>query len=71
MAHIIDLMKERYDRILKTVDADARTVDSPKKGAVDPEARRTLVEANLKRADELIRDNPLYARLAELQFGDL
>ena len=59
--------KERYDRILRTVEADGRAVDSPQKGAVDPEARRELVEANLKRADELIRDNELYLAIQLLE----
>jgi tetratricopeptide (TPR) repeat protein len=59
--------KERYDGILKTVEADSHKIEPSKKGAVDPKARRTLVEANLKRADELIRDNELYLAIQLLE----
>lgn len=59
--------RERYDRILKSVDSESREINSSKRGVVDPEARRTLVEANLKRADELIRDNELYLAIQLLE----
>ena len=59
--------KERYDRILKTVESEGGKVEASKKGSVDPKARKTLVEANLKRADELIRDNELYLAIQLLE----
>ncbi len=59
--------RERYDRILKTVDAESHKIDSSKRGSVDPKARKELVEANLKRADELIRDNEFYLAIQLLE----
>jgi len=59
--------KERYDRILKTVESESSGVEGSKRGSVDPKARKTLVEANLKRADELIRDNELYLAIQLLE----
>ena len=59
--------KERYDGILKTVESESHGVEISKRGSVDPEARKTLVEANLKRADELIRENELYLAIQLLE----
>jgi tetratricopeptide (TPR) repeat protein len=59
--------RERYDRILKTVETESHRIDSSKRGLVDPQARKELVEANLKRADELIRDNELYLAIQLLE----
>ncbi len=59
--------RERYDGILKTVDAESSGIETSKRGQVDPQARKTLVEANLKRADELIRDNELYLAIHLLE----
>jgi curved DNA-binding protein CbpA len=59
--------RERYDGILKTVESESHGIETSKKGLVDPKARKTLVEANLKRADELIRDNELYLAIQLLE----
>jgi hypothetical protein len=59
--------RERYDRILKTVETESHKIDSSKRGLVDPQARKELVEANLKRANELIRDNELYLAIQLLE----
>ena len=59
--------KERYDGILKSVDKEGHTIESSTRGEFDPEARKSLVEANLKRADELIRDNEFYLAIQLLE----
>jgi hypothetical protein len=60
--------RERYDGILTSVAADETpATDSVKRGSVNLEARKELVEANLKRADELIRDNELYLAIQLLE----
>ncbi len=59
--------RERYDGILKTIEAESSRIENPTRGLVDPQARKTLVEANLKRADELIRDNELYLAIQLLE----
>lgn len=59
--------RERYDGILKTVDAESSGIEPSKRGLVDKKARKELVEANLKRADELIRDNELYLAIQLLE----
>jgi len=59
--------RERYDGILKAVEAENHGIEKSKRGLVDPQARKTLVEANLKRADELIRDNELYLAIQLLE----
>ncbi len=59
--------RERYDGILKAVEAESHGIEKSKRGLVDPQARKTLVEANLKRADELIRDNELYLAIQLLE----
>ena len=59
--------RERYDGILKAVEAESHGIEKSKRGLVDPQARKLLVEANLKRADELIRDNELYLAIQLLE----
>jgi tetratricopeptide (TPR) repeat protein len=59
--------RERYDGILKMVEAESHGIEKSKRGLVDPQARKELVEANLKRADELIRDNELYLAIQLLE----
>ncbi len=59
--------RERYDRILKSLEKERATIDSTKRGEVDPQARKSLVEANLKRADELIRDREFYLAIQLLE----
>ncbi len=59
--------RERYDRILKTVEKERKAIDSTGRGEVDPQARKALVEANLKRANELIRDKEFYLAIQLLE----
>ena len=59
--------RRRYDRILETVEAERRSLDGTGRGATDPEARRILVEANFKRADELVHDGELYLAIQLLE----
>ena len=59
--------RERYDRILKSLEKERAAIDSTKRGEVDPQARKSLVEANLKRADELIRDREFYLAIQLLE----
>lgn len=61
-------MRRRYDTVLAGVDRDRSRQDGqPKVAEVDPEARTALVEANLKRADELIRDGEIFSALRLLE----
>jgi tetratricopeptide (TPR) repeat protein len=55
--------RKRYDKILEAVEQSAagETV------AVDPKARLTLVEENLKRANELIKQNEFYLAIQLLE----
>ncbi len=60
--------RRRYDSVMVGVDkarckAEGRAV-APE---VDPAARTALVEANLKRADELIRDGEIFSALQMLE----
>ena len=48
--------RRRYDRILDTLEHERRSLDRSDRGETDPEARKVLVEANLKRAEELVHD---------------
>jgi len=59
--------RRRYNRILETVESERRSLSGTGRGATDPEARRTLVEANFKRADELIHDGELYLAIQLLE----
>ncbi|MFV2073468.1 MAG: DUF4388 domain-containing protein [Thermoanaerobaculales bacterium] len=59
--------RRRYDRILEAVEAERRSLDGTGRGATDPEARRILVEANFKRADELVHDGELYLAIQLLE----
>ncbi len=59
--------RERYDGILKTMSDDRQAAINPRRSGVDPAARRELVEANLKRANELIRDDELYLAIQLLE----
>lgn len=59
--------RERYDRILKSIEKDRKAIDSSGRGEVDPNARKVLVEANLKRANELTRDKEFYLAIQLLE----
>ncbi len=61
-------MRRRYNTVLTRVDRDrGRMNGQPKTPEVDPDARAALVEANLKRADELIRDGEIFSALQMLE----
>jgi curved DNA-binding protein CbpA len=59
--------RKRYDEILAQMDDDRPPLEKIGKAEVDPQARRELVEANLKRADELIRQDELYLAIQMLE----
>jgi curved DNA-binding protein CbpA len=59
--------RARYDEILKSLASDRKQIDDAEKAAVDAEARKALVEANLKRANELIKEDELYLAIQLLE----
>ena len=59
--------RERYDRILKSVEKERTAIESTGRGEIDPQARKSLVEANLKRANELIREREYYLAIQLLE----
>ena len=59
--------RHRYDEILKSLDQDQRPMEDIDKAGVDSKARRALVEANIKRADELIKEDELYLAIQLLE----
>jgi curved DNA-binding protein CbpA len=59
--------RARYDEILKSMAKDRAKIDEPEKAAADAKARKTLVEANLKRANELIKEDELYLAIQLLE----
>ncbi len=61
-------IRRRYDAVLDGVDRDRdRLAGRPKVLEVDSGAQTALVEANLKRADELIRDGEIFSALQMLE----
>lgn len=61
-------MRRRYNTVLAGVARDrSRMNGQPKTPVIDPDARAALVEANLKRADELIRDGEIFSALQMLE----
>ena len=59
--------RTRYDEILRSLATDSKPVEDAEKAAIDAEARKALVEANLKRANELIREDELYLAIQLLE----
>lgn len=59
--------RNRYDEILKSMAKDRKAIEKPEKAAADAKARKSLVEANLKRANELIREDELYLAIQLLE----
>jgi len=55
--------RARYDKILKSIDKE----HVKKPSEVDPKARLNLVEENLKRANELIKQNELFLAIQLLE----
>jgi tetratricopeptide (TPR) repeat protein len=58
--------RARYDEILKTLSGEKK-IEEPGKAEADAKARKTLVEANLKRANELIKEDELYLAIQLLE----
>jgi len=59
--------RARYDEILKSLAEDSKPVEEAEQAAIDAKARSALVEANLKRANELIREDELYLAIQLLE----
>jgi hypothetical protein len=59
--------RRRYDRILQEVEKERRILSGEDKGETDAKVRSAIVEANLKRADELIHDGELYLAIQLLE----
>ena len=59
--------RARYDEIIKSLATDRKPADDAEKEAVNAEARKALVEANLKRANELIKEDELYLAIQLLE----
>ena len=59
--------RTRYDEILKSLAQDRKPVEDAERAAVDAEARKALVEGNLKRADELIKEDEFYLAIQLLE----
>ena len=59
--------RERYDGILKSLDKDRSPMGDVEQAGIDAKARKTLVEANLKRANELINQDELYLAIQLLE----
>ncbi len=60
--------RRRYDRVLKDVERERESLAGTReRSATDPAARHAIVEANVKRADELIKDGELYLAIQLLE----
>jgi tetratricopeptide (TPR) repeat protein len=60
--------RRRYDRVLKDVEHERESLaGTHERGETDPAARSAIVEANVKRADELIKDGELYLAIQLLE----
>ena len=59
--------RARYDKILKSLAEENKPIEDAERAAIDAEARKTLVEANLKRADELIKEDEFYLAIQLLE----
>ena len=59
--------RQRYDGILQSLDKDRSPLGDIEQAEIDAEARKMLVEANLKRANELIKQDELYVAIQLLE----
>jgi len=60
--------RRRYDRVLKDVERERESLaGTHERSETDPAARSAIVEANVKRADELIKDGELYLAIQLLE----
>ena len=64
-AHVI--VAVAADFVAEAVEHERRSLDRGGRGETDPEARKALVEANLKRAEELVHDGELYLAIQLLE----
>mgnify|MGYP001814841323 CR=1 FL=1 len=60
--------RRRYDRVLKDVERERESLAGTReRSETDPAARSAIVEANVKRADELIKDGEPYLAIQLLE----
>ncbi|HSL19648.1 MAG TPA: DUF4388 domain-containing protein [Methylomirabilota bacterium] len=59
--------RRRYDKVLETVRQEQVTAAGPKKPRTDPTARKAMVEANIRRADQLIATGETYLAIQLLE----
>jgi tetratricopeptide (TPR) repeat protein len=59
--------RKRYDAILDSMERERPAVNKAGKAEVDAAARKELVEANLKRVNELIKQDELYVAIQLLE----
>jgi tetratricopeptide (TPR) repeat protein len=59
--------RKRYDAILDSMERQRPKKQRDGKSDIDPVARKELVEANLKRADELVKQDELYLAIQLLE----
>ncbi|MDH3812868.1 MAG: tetratricopeptide repeat protein [Acidobacteriota bacterium] len=59
--------RTRYDEILKSLAQDRKPIEEAERAAVDAKARKALVEANIKRADQLIKEDEFYLAIQLLE----
>ncbi len=59
--------RKRYDAILDSMERSRPKSERVGKSDIDPAARKELVEANLKRADELVKQDELYLAIQLLE----
>lgn len=59
--------RTRYDQILQSIGQERKSVGDAEREAIDAEARKALVEANIKRADQLIKEDEFYLAIQLLE----
>jgi curved DNA-binding protein CbpA len=59
--------RRRYDKVLESVRQEQVTAAGPKKPRTDPTARKAMVEANIRRADQLIATGETYLAIQLLE----
>jgi tetratricopeptide (TPR) repeat protein len=59
--------RSRYDKILRSLDRDYEAIEKSHKEEEGARARRALVEANIKRADELIKQDEFFLAIQLLE----
>jgi curved DNA-binding protein CbpA len=59
--------RKRYDEILDGMERQRAPVETKSREQMEADARKELVEANIKRADELIKEDELYLAIQLLE----